>query len=324
MKKANSTKLLTLSLIGLMLLKIVGAAIALASPQPVTNRTATTITEDSATSNSAQYIWPTQGEFGAGFVSNSEYLHEGIDIVGAIGTPIVAAAAGEVVFAGFDEYGFGNLVEIKHPDGTLTKYAHNNRILVRKGQQVSQGEIIAEMGDTGKSIAPHLHFEVHPAGQEAVDPLPLLPPLLAGVVPSLPKSLVSQSTGSNSPQFIWPSQGNIVAGYVTDPKQLHQGIDIAAPLGSPILAAAAGEVIYAGPDSSGRGKLIEIKHPDGSLTRYGINSRIFVSQGQKVNQGQIIADIEGNADGSTPHLDFEIYYEGQGPVNPYQLLPRRF
>jgi len=68
-----------------------------------------------------------------------------------------------------------DLVEIQHPDGSVTLYAHNNRLLVRKGQQVGQGEQIAEMGSTGYSTGPHSHFEVHLPAKGAVNPIAYLP-----------------------------------------------------------------------------------------------------------------------------------------------------
>ncbi len=77
--------------------------------------------------------------------------------------------------AGWNKGGFGNLVEIRHPDGSMTRYAHNSKILVRAGQQVSQGEIIAKMGSTGFSTGPHTHFEIHASGKGAVNPIAFLP-----------------------------------------------------------------------------------------------------------------------------------------------------
>jgi murein DD-endopeptidase MepM/ murein hydrolase activator NlpD len=102
-------------------------------------------------------------------------MHRGIDIAAPVGTPILAAAPGVVVTAGWNSGGYGNLVEIQHPDGSLTLYAHNSRILVRRGQDVQQGEQISEMGSTGYSTGPHLHFEVHPSGRGAVNPMAFLP-----------------------------------------------------------------------------------------------------------------------------------------------------
>lgn len=116
-------------------------------------------------------IWPTSGTVSQGF---RKYQHEGIDIAGTIGTPIFAAASGTVVKAGWDDWGLGNFIEIKHPDGSVTVYGHNRRLLVSKGQEVNQGQIIAEMGSTGNSTAPHLHFEVYKNSRLAVDPMGIL------------------------------------------------------------------------------------------------------------------------------------------------------
>jgi murein DD-endopeptidase MepM/ murein hydrolase activator NlpD len=80
-----------------------------------------------------------------------------------------------VTYARWNSGGYGNLVEITHPDGSLTLYAHNERILVQEGEQVEQGQHISDMGSTGFSTGPHLHFEIHPAGQGAINPVALLP-----------------------------------------------------------------------------------------------------------------------------------------------------
>lgn len=123
----------------------------------------------------AGYIWPARGILSSGYGWRWGRMHRGIDIAGPVGTPIVAAASGVVVTAGWNSGGFGNLVEIQHPNGSLTLYAHNHRILVRPGERVQQGQIVAEMGSTGRSTGPHLHFEVHPSGNGAVNPIAFLP-----------------------------------------------------------------------------------------------------------------------------------------------------
>ncbi|EKQ71030.1 metalloendopeptidase-like membrane protein [Leptolyngbyaceae cyanobacterium JSC-12] len=121
------------------------------------------------------YIWPTRGVLTSGYGWRWGRMHKGIDIAGPVGTPIVAAADGVVTYAGWNSGGYGYLVEIQHSDGSMTLYAHNNRILVRVGQQVAQGQQISEMGSTGYSTGPHLHFEVHPSGRGAVNPMAYLP-----------------------------------------------------------------------------------------------------------------------------------------------------
>jgi murein DD-endopeptidase MepM/ murein hydrolase activator NlpD len=121
------------------------------------------------------YIWPTRGVLTSGFGWRWGRPHRGIDIAGPVGTPVVAAAGGEVISAGWNSGGYGNLVRLRHADGSVTLYAHNSRLLVRRGQTVEQGQPIAEMGSTGFSTGPHLHFEVHPDGQRAVNPIAFLP-----------------------------------------------------------------------------------------------------------------------------------------------------
>lgn len=119
------------------------------------------------------YIWPAKGTFTSGYGWRWGRMHRGIDVAGPVGTPIMAAADGEVITAGWNSGGFGNLVKIKHPDGSITLYAHNQRIRVRRGQQVKQGQHISDMGSTGFSTGPHLHFEIHRDGK-AKDPMVFL------------------------------------------------------------------------------------------------------------------------------------------------------
>jgi murein DD-endopeptidase MepM/ murein hydrolase activator NlpD len=121
------------------------------------------------------YMWPAQGILTSGYGWRWGRMHRGVDIAGPVGTPIYAAAAGTVVRSGWNSGGYGNLVDIRHPDGSMTRYAHNSRLLVRAGQEVRQGQQIAEMGSTGFSTGPHLHFEVHLPGTGTVNPIAHLP-----------------------------------------------------------------------------------------------------------------------------------------------------
>ena len=86
-------------------------------------------------------------------------LHEGLDFAGKPGTPIAAVAAGIVTWSG-PRYDYGNLVEIDHGSGYITRYAHNERNLVEVGEKVEKGEVIAIMGNSGRSTGTHVHFEV--------------------------------------------------------------------------------------------------------------------------------------------------------------------
>jgi hypothetical protein len=121
------------------------------------------------------WIWPTQGMFTSGYGWRWGRMHKGIDIANSIGTPIVAAKEGVVESAGWDDGGYGYLVEIRHADGSLSRYAHNSRILVKTGDAVNQGTAISMMGSTGRSTGPHLHFEILPPGRGAMNPLHFLP-----------------------------------------------------------------------------------------------------------------------------------------------------
>jgi len=121
------------------------------------------------------WIWPTKGIFSSGYGWRWGRMHKGIDIANNVGTPILAARAGQVVSAGWNDGGYGYLVEIRHEDGSMSRYAHNSQILVQPGQSVPQGAVISLMGSTGRSTGPHLHFEILPPGRGAANPLEFLP-----------------------------------------------------------------------------------------------------------------------------------------------------
>jgi murein DD-endopeptidase MepM/ murein hydrolase activator NlpD len=99
-------------------------------------------------------------------------MHGGIDMAGPLGTPIYATADGTVSTADW-QGGYGNLVELSHGAGIATRYGHLSRIMVRSGERVTRGQLIALMGSTGRSTGSHLHYEVRIDGR-AVNPLPFL------------------------------------------------------------------------------------------------------------------------------------------------------
>ncbi len=105
-------------------------------------------------------------------INGRQRFHKGIDIPASRGTPIGAAAAGRVVFAGRNG-GYGNTVVVEHADGTQTRYAHAERLLVAKGDFVESGQSVATVGSTGHSTGPHLHFEVMRDGRH-LNPLKIL------------------------------------------------------------------------------------------------------------------------------------------------------
>jgi lipoprotein NlpD len=100
--------------------------------------------------------------------------HEGIDLPAPVGTPVFAAADGEVAYAGAGVRGYGNMLVLRHPGDLLTVYAHNSVLLVARGQPVRAGDRIALVGQSGRATGPHLHFEVR-AGEIPRDPMLFLP-----------------------------------------------------------------------------------------------------------------------------------------------------
>jgi murein DD-endopeptidase MepM/ murein hydrolase activator NlpD len=133
-------------------------------------------TNGKAGSTSLAYSWPAAGVLTSRFGRRWGKMHKGIDIAGPVGTPINSAAEGVVVYAGWLG-AYGNFVEIKHVDGTTTRYGHSSRLMVSVGQTVAQGQQISEMGSTGHSTGSHLHFEIRPNGGDAINPIAHLPKL---------------------------------------------------------------------------------------------------------------------------------------------------
>lgn len=128
--------------------------------------------------STGSYIWPAEGTlssyFGYRKVEIGSTYHRGLDIAAYTGTDIYAADGGTVIFSGeFGSYGY--MLQIEHDNGDITYYAHCSKLLKKRGDTVKQGELIAYVGSTGVSSGSHLHFEVHPGGGNAIDPLTVLP-----------------------------------------------------------------------------------------------------------------------------------------------------
>jgi lipoprotein NlpD len=121
-----------------------------------------------------QFKWPViAGVVSSPFGMRNGAMHDGVDIAAPAGTPIYAADDGSVIFVGH-LHGYGNVVILQHSGGYVTVYAHNQRNLVNKGESVSRGHQIAEMGTTGRASGPNLHFEVR-YNNQAQNPLAYLP-----------------------------------------------------------------------------------------------------------------------------------------------------
>lgn len=132
------------------------------------------------------FDWPVEGRLASRFGPKEDGLHnDGINILAQQGTPVRSSDAGVVVYASNALEGYGHLLLVKHAGGWITAYAHNERLLVREGQTVKKGQIIARVGRTGGVTEPQLHFEIR-KGRRALDPLRYLSrqnasnPLLSG------------------------------------------------------------------------------------------------------------------------------------------------
>ena len=137
------------------------------SPRPSIAR----LTPDAGTvTASGSWVWPATGKITQGFA----WYHKGLDIANKAGGPILAADAGTVVVAGWlDNKGYANRIIIDHGNGYQTLYAHLSRISVSVGQTVNRGDVIGNMGCTGRCTGTHLHFEIR-SGGSLLNPLSFL------------------------------------------------------------------------------------------------------------------------------------------------------
>ena len=142
-----------------------------AKVDPAPERSAETAKIDS------DFIWPVSGTVLKGFGAGADgQRNDGVNISVPAGTQVKAAAGGEVVYAGSELVGFGNLILIRHPGGWISAYAHSEKMLVKEGDLVRQGQPIAEAGQTGNAQSTQVHFELR-KGKEPVDPALHLPAL---------------------------------------------------------------------------------------------------------------------------------------------------
>ena len=125
------------------------------------------------------FLWPLKGRVVSGFGAKAKGLHnDGINIAAPRGTPVKATENGVVVYAGNELRGFGNLLLVKHSGGWISAYAHNQDLLVKRGQRVKKGQAVAKVGSSGTVSEPQLHFELR-RGKQAVDPRKHLPKVSA-------------------------------------------------------------------------------------------------------------------------------------------------
>lgn len=149
-----------------------------AAMAPSFQNTAPVLTRSSApafTTTASNWTWPVKGKVTVPFGKQAEgFANEGITIAAADGAPITAAQGGEVAYVGNNVRDYGNMVIVRHSGGQLTSYAHAKEILVNKGDQVIQGDVLGYVGQSGSAKTPQLHFAMR-EGQGAIDPLRKLP-----------------------------------------------------------------------------------------------------------------------------------------------------
>ncbi|WP_244470475.1 M23 family metallopeptidase [Microvirga vignae] len=138
------------------------------APQPEAAKAPVAEPEQTASLSASNFRWPARGRVIAGFGANGG--NEGINIAVPEGTPVKAAEAGTVTYAGSEVKGYGNLVLVRHDNGYVSAYAHNGSLSVKRGEQVKRGQVIATSGQTGNVTSPQLHFEIR-KGATPVDPM---------------------------------------------------------------------------------------------------------------------------------------------------------
>ncbi len=137
---------------------------------------------------------------------------------------------------------------------------------------------------------------------------------------TLPQVDLAQ-TPAAAPAWVRPGTGRFSSGFAKRWGRMHKGIDLAAPIGAPIYAAADGTVTFAGP-ASGFGRLVKVRHADGVETWYGHMSKILVEVGQRVKAGDLIAKVGREGRSTGPHLHFEIH-RGGSAIDPVPFLKAR-
>lgn len=146
-----------------------------ASSSSTVKKTTTVKTASVSKTRKNKFAWPLKGTIISKYGTIGKGRNnDGINIKATLGAAVKAADAGRVAYAGNELKGFGNLILIKHDDGWITAYAHNDRLFVKKGQRVRKGEKIAAAGSTGSVNTPQLHFEIR-SGKKALNPFNYLP-----------------------------------------------------------------------------------------------------------------------------------------------------
>ena len=253
--------------------------------------------------------------------------HRGVDLASAPGERVRAVLAGTVAFAG--QVAGQRWVTLDHGGGLRTTYGVLDALQVRAGQRVAAGDVLgvlaegadhldwgALQGDTYLDPLTLLgHWEAHLVDPERLAArLAAQPPPAAQPLPAAEPAALGGGRGAGGPAgqvLLWPVAGRISSGFglrthpVSGVQRLHAGVDVAAPTGTPVVAAAAGTVTWAGP-RGGYGLLVLIDHGGGLETRYAHASALEVHRGDHVERGQLVARVGATGTATGAHLHFEV------------------
>jgi lipoprotein NlpD len=218
-------------------------------------------------------------------------------------------------------------------DRSVTAGASRPPVVADKAAPRAKPPAAAKPEVTVTPVAPSGSTEVHPLpapgtaataptpGTTAAAPTPgttAAPPVAAQPESAPAAKPETAGAATASIQWQWPAKGKVIDGFDA-PR--NKGIDIDGAEGSPVLAAADGEVVHVGSALRGYGNLVIVRHAGEYVTAYGHNRKILVSQGQQVKRGQQIAEL-GRSDADRPKLHFEIRHQGK-PLDPVKYLPSR-
>ena len=236
-------------------------------------------------------------------------------------TPVASVAAPQPM-PGSENSGKPGYYTVQKGD-TLTRIALDNGQGwrdVARWNQLSNPDVI-EVGQVLRVSPPGGAVDSPGVVVRAIAPMASASSASSSVIPAKPEPVVanpSTPTNDDGLGFIWPANGPLIAGF---DEVKNKGLDIAGKAGDPILAAADGQVVYAGAGLRGYGNLLILKHNNTYLTAYAHNQALLVKEDQKVRKGQKIAEM-GKSDADRVKLHFEVRRQGK-PVDPAKLLPAR-
>jgi len=248
-------------------------------------------------------------------IYNKKKFHQGIDFTAEMNTPVYASQSGTISLTSDEKRGYGKRIEIKHSSGYRTLYAHLNSFNVKEGQPVNQGDVIGYVGNTGTSVAPHLHFEVQ-LQDKKINPMSVLPEI-PGLITNEESLLGGErvyTTPIRNEELV-----KISSGYgervhpIHKTKKFHNGIDYVAKLNTDVLAIGSGtvrEVRNEFTPGQGYGRYIIIDHKDGFSSLYAQLNASKVKEGDKIEMGDIIGSVGSSGISTGPHLHLELKKDG--------------